>query len=171
MTPIESPSLSVWNYIYNNLRMDDSIEARKWLESIKPQQNTAETETKVLTISMDLDGTLFDYLSFFKTLMLSFQSRGHKVGILTGHSCTCEIQDKNKLRALGFPEPDFYLGRTVKYMPLNGAHFKSDMIIRHGIDIHFDDYDYGLEDTVKLFSSLGQESHIFRVRSFRELTV
>lgn len=76
-------------------------------------------------------------------------------------------RDIQLMVARGFPVPDFYFGRTEEYMHLNGAHYKSAIIEREGIDIHFDDYDYDYDNssTEKLFKSLGQEEKIFRVRA------
>lgn len=50
-------------------------------------------------------------------------------------------------------------------MHLNGAHYKSAIIQREGIDIHFDDCDYANPETERLFSELGQDERIFRVRA------
>jgi hypothetical protein len=103
-------------------------------------------------VSIDLDGTLFAHPEFFVLVGTLLQAAGHQVGILTGHKADAEEHDRKKLAVLGFT-PDFYLGRTEAYMPLNGAHFKSDMIREHNIDIHFDDLDYCHPDTTRLFKA------------------
>lgn len=118
-----------------------------------------------MKISLDLDGTCLEQQEFFKELMRLFLEAGHGVGILTGHRQDSENRDREKLAELGFPSPSFYFGRTEDYMHLNGAHYKSMVIEREGIDIHFDDYDYNHPDTIKLFSTLGQEHKIVRVKS------
>lgn len=106
-----------------------------------------------MKISIDLDGTLYAHREFFRVLMELFQSVGHCVGILTGHSAESEVQDRAKLLAIGC-KPDFYLGRTERYTALNGAVFKREMIIEHNIDLHFDDNDYGNPVSIRLISEL-----------------
>lgn len=103
-----------------------------------------------MKVSIDLDGTLFAHRDFFRELMRLFQAAGHEVGVLTGHKAESEEHDRKKLTKDGF-NPDFYLGRTAGYMPLNGSIFKRDMIALHNIDIHFDDLDYGNLDSIRLF--------------------
>ena len=85
--------------------------------------------------------------------------------MLTGHSHDMESKDVALMLARGFPKPDFYFGRTPDYMHLNGAHFKSMVIKREGIAMHFDDYDYDNPDTDRLFKELGQEEQIARVKA------
>ncbi len=116
-----------------------------------------------MKISTDLDGTCFYKPEFFKELMRLFIQAEHEVGILTGHRQSSEEKDVNKLISAGFPKPSFYFGRTEDYMHLNGAHYKSMIIEREKIDIHFDDYDYDNYDTIRLFASLGQESNVVRL--------
>lgn len=118
-----------------------------------------------MKISLDLDGTALAKMEFFRELMAALQARGHQVGILTGHAHTSKDHDVAKLVKLGFPRPDFYFGRTPEYLPLNGAHFKSMVIKREGIALHFDDYDYDNPDTMKLFGELGQEERIARLKA------
>lgn len=121
-----------------------------------------------MKISIDLDGTLLEKREFFAEFMRLFIDAGHEVGILTGHRQDREEKDREKLRELGFPSPSFYFGRTEEYMPLNGAHYKTMVIEREGIDLHFDDYDYNHPDTIKLFSQSRQEHKIVRLRSADE---
>lgn len=118
-----------------------------------------------MKISIDLDGTLYSRMAFFRELMLAMQSRGHKVGILTGHGQDSEAHDVRRLMEAGFPKPDFYFGRTPEYMPLNGAHYKSMVIRREGITLHFDDYDFDNQDTARIFAELGDEVHIARMKA------
>lgn len=116
-----------------------------------------------LKISIDLDGTLFAHRDFFCELMRLFQSAGHDVGRLTGHKAEAKEHDLAKLAADGFPAPSFYLGRPPDYMPFNGSIYKRDMIREHGIDIHFDDCDYGNKTSERLFEVDEQA----RLRLFR----
>lgn len=104
-----------------------------------------------MKISIDLDGTLYFKPDFFCDFMSQMQRIGHAVGVLTGHKAESQCDDRVKLAAYRF-FPDFYLGRTPEYIPFNGAKFKCDMIRAHGIDIHFDDMDYGNLDTVRIFN-------------------
>ena len=120
-----------------------------------------------MKISFDLDGTIYDHQEFFQELFKVFQEFGHTMGILTGHASTSEEADLRKLEAIQI-YPDFYFGRTLDYIPLNGAHFKSMIIKREGIDIHFDDYDYDNTDTIRIFKELGEQK-IFRVKSLTKL--
>ena len=116
-----------------------------------------------MKVSIDLDGTLWRYQDFFRRLMISLQQLNDEVGILTGHKQSDKEKDYDKLFKNGFPYPNFYFGRTPDYMHLNGAHYKTMIIKREGIDIHFDDYDYDNADTERLFKELGEEGKIFRV--------
>lgn len=118
-----------------------------------------------MKISIDFDGTLWSRMAFFREFMFAMQARGHQVGMLTGHSHDMESKDVALMLARGFPKPDFYFGRTPDYMHLNGAHFKSMVIKREGIAMHFDDYDYDNPDTDRLFKELGQEEQIARVKA------
>lgn len=115
-----------------------------------------------MRISIDLDGTLFAHVEFFRELARLFGAAGHTVIILTGHRAEHEEHDRKKLAALDI-YPDQYLGRTPDYMPLNGSIFKRDMIRQHGIDIHFDDCDYGNLTSEQLF----EEDEHARVRLVR----
>lgn len=117
-----------------------------------------------MKISIDLDGTCYSKMGFFRELMAAMQARGHQVGILTGHNHTSEAEDVALLMRHGFQKPDFYFGRTPEYLPMNGAHFKSMIIKREGITLHFDDYDFDHADTIRLFAELGQEVHIARMK-------
>lgn len=115
-----------------------------------------------MKISIDLDGTLYDHPEFFCEFVRLFQAAGHQVGILTGHKAEHEQHDRDKLTVLNI-HPDFYLGRTPEYMPLNGSIFKRDMIRQHDIDLHFDDCDYGNKESERLFD---EDEHA-RVRLIR----
>ena len=90
-----------------------------------------------MKISIDLDGCLWHYQTFFRDLMSGMQAAGHQVGILTSHKFIHQPADRALLAARGFPEPDFYIGR------LNGvvdyAACKVHFILTLGIDLHFED--------------------------------
>ena len=118
-----------------------------------------------MKISIDFDGTCWSRMAFFRELMKSFQAAGHKVGMLTGHRQEEKDKDIALMVSRGFPVPSFYFGRTPDYMHLNGAHYKSMIIKRESIDLHFDDYDYDNADTIKIFAELGQEEKIARVKA------
>lgn len=124
-----------------------------------------------MKISIDFDGTMWSRMGFFREFMLAMQARGHQVGVLTGHSHESEERDVALMVARGFPRPNFYFGRTPEYMALNGAHYKSMIIQREGIALHFDDYDYDNPQTERLFKELGQEERIARVKARQPIKV
>ena len=118
-----------------------------------------------MRISIDFDGTMWSHMGFFREFMRAMQSAGHQVGVLTGHSASTAEADIRLMIARGFPRPDFYLGRTTEYLPFNGAKFKLDMIRLHGIDYHFDDFDYDNPETTRLFDEVADIRHrIVKVR-------
>ncbi|MCK5617199.1 hypothetical protein KAR91_85840 [Candidatus Pacearchaeota archaeon] len=39
-----------------------------------------------MKIAIDMDGTLWQHMNFFRSFMLSMQASGHQVGIMTVHS-------------------------------------------------------------------------------------
>lgn len=88
-----------------------------------------------MKISIDYDGTLWSHMAFFRAFMKAMQAQGHTVGMLTAHSDDniCIHQDLALMKARGFPEPDFWFGNT------GGDWSKPKVILREGIDIHFDD--------------------------------
>lgn len=111
-----------------------------------------------MKISIDYDGTMWSHMNFFRQLMISMKAAGHSVGCLTGHEPRIRDSDISLMLSRGFPEPDFWFGRTPEYVPFNGAKFKSAMILQEGIDIHFDDFDYNNPETERLFKEcLGDE--------------
>ena len=93
-------------------------------------------------------------MNFFRQLMLTMQAAGHFVGCLTGHEPRIRESDIALMRSRGFPEPDFWFGRTPEYVPFNGAKFKSHIILQENIDIHFDDFDYNNPQTEAMFKAL-----------------
>jgi hypothetical protein len=106
-------------------------------------------------ISIDFDGTMWSHMAFFRELMKSMKLLNHQVGCLTGHSDDGGNNRRNDIalmKARGFPEPDFWFGKTEEYQ--NSAKYKAMVILREGIDIHFDDCDYGNQETVKLFQEI-----------------
>lgn len=120
-----------------------------------------------MKISIDLDGTLYSHMTFFKLLWLALKQHGHEVGILTGHSLESQATDRKIITDLGFPEPDFYLGRTPEHIPFNGAIFKIEMIKQHNIDMHYDDYDYDHPITTRLFEESDIRTKIAKLK-FKE---
>ena len=128
----------------------------KMLRELAPEYKAGEPALPVyapkpLKVSIDLDGTNWSHMRFFRTLWTSLKSQGHEVGILTGHRKETEPDDLNLLKARGFPVPDFWLGKPEAELSRNGAYFKSAMIVEHGIDMHFDDMDFNNESTVEVF--------------------
>lgn len=117
-----------------------------------------------MKVSIDFDGTMWDHMAFFRDLMKSLQAAGHEVGCLTGHEPRIMENDIALMVARGFPKPDFWLGRTPEYVPFNGAKFKIDMIRAHGIDVHFDDFDYNNPETKRLFDEAADVRYkVFKV--------
>lgn len=104
-----------------------------------------------LKISIDYDGTLWSHMNFFRNFMWAMTNAGHLVGCVTGHNEECRQADIDLMIARGFPKPDFWFGRTSEFTSQNGAIYKSMVILREGIDIHFDDCDYGNVQTLELF--------------------
>ena len=108
-----------------------------------------------MKISIDFDGTMWSHMAFFREFMKAMQAAGHQVGCLTGHNDDPEGRHRNKdidlMIARGFPRPDFWFGRTPDYAPFNGAKYKSDIILREGIALHFDDFDFNNLETERIF--------------------
>lgn len=122
-----------------------------------------------MKISIDYDGTLWSHMNFFRHFMRAMQEAGHQVGMLTGH----KDQNGNRERDIklmvdrGFPKPDFWFGRTEEYWPLNGSIYKSMVILREGIDVHFDDADFSNPESLRLFQEcLGDQ--FYRVLIVKE---
>ena len=117
-----------------------------------------------MKVSIDLDGTLWQHMGFFRALMQSMQSQGHRVGILTGHDDRIREQDVALMVARGFPRPDFYFGKqTLADLESNGSHFKARIIQQEAIDIHFDDHDFGNSESESLMSQLGVSDRVVKV--------
>ncbi len=93
-----------------------------------------------MKFSFDLDGTLYD-VSGIQEIFRKLQYVGHKCGILTGHTCRWKEGDLRKLKALDI-DPDFFLCTKDGGTELENAKFKKEMIEKHKIDYHFDDYDH-----------------------------
>ena len=117
-----------------------------------------------MKISIDLDGTLWAHMDFFRNFMKAIQLQNHKVGILTGHNLENKQHDIDKMIANRFPIPDFYYGKeTDQDKATNGAYFKARKIKEENIDIHFDDNDYDNPETYRLVQQLGIQEKIFKV--------
>lgn len=104
-----------------------------------------------MKISIDFDGTMWSHMAFFREFMRLMQAAGHQVGCVTGHEEHSREPDINLMAARGFPKPDFWFGRTPEYVPFNGALYKSKVILREGITLHFDDFDFNNEQTERIF--------------------
>lgn len=118
-----------------------------------------------MKFSFDLDGVCYERPEVFAAIAHALQAAGHEVGILSGHRHGHWERTKAKLSDLGFPEMDFFFGRRPEDMDKNGAVRKSQVIEDEDIALHFDDYDFNNEQTIKLFGQLGQEPRIARVTS------
>lgn len=104
-----------------------------------------------MKISIDYDGTMWSHMAFFRAFMIAMQKEGHQVGCLTGHNAPMREKNIALMVARGFPKPDFWFGRTEEYVPRNGSIYKSVVILRENIDIHFDDCDFGNPESLRLF--------------------
>lgn len=104
-----------------------------------------------MKISIDFDGTMWSHMAFFRNFMHAMQKAGHQVGCLTGHNEYIRQNDIDLMVARGFPVPDFWFGRTEEYVSKNGSVYKSVVILREGIEIHFDDCDFGNPESLRLF--------------------
>ena len=116
-----------------------------------------------MKISLDLDGTVWHHMGFFRAFMVAMQAQGNEVGILTGHHQDSEEFDRKLLASHGFPSPDFYFGRSGHYLGLNGSHMKADRIISEGINFHFDDMDYGLAESESIFIAKGVRERVMKI--------
>lgn len=100
-----------------------------------------------MKIAVDLDGTALYHREFFKEFIRAMQGRGHEVGILTSHNVEDEEEDLLMLEALGFPELDFYIGKTdeekeeLKPTIGNNGTWKARMVEEHEVDYLFGDLD------------------------------
>ena len=104
-----------------------------------------------LKISIDFDGTMWSHMTFFRNFMWAMKAAGYQVGCLTGHNEECKQADIDLMVARGFPAPDFWFGRSLEYVSKNGSVYKSVVILREGIDIHFDDADFNNPESLRLF--------------------
>jgi hypothetical protein len=96
-------------------------------------KNERAREELAMKISIDYDGTMWSHMAFFREFMKAMQAAGHKVGCLTAHFPHQREQDIALMASRGFPLPDFWLGHE------GDGWTKPSVIIREGIDIHFDD--------------------------------
>lgn len=116
-----------------------------------------------MRISIDLDGTLWQHMGFFRALMLAMQAQGHQVGILTGHGVEIREADIALMIARGFPRPDFFLGKEIEEdKARNGGYFKARMILEHRIDVHFDDHDFGNPHSEQILLDYGLRNRLMR---------
>lgn len=121
---------------------------------------------KKLKIAIDWDGTLWAHKRFFREFMEAMQAAGHQVGILTGHRERSRERDLQKMRDVGFPEPDFYLGNSNEVEPLpHGPVMKSKAIKDHGIDYYFDDFDFNEDRALPAYEEGGVLPLVFKVHN------
>lgn len=93
-----------------------------------------------MKISVDLDGCMWEYPEFFKTLYKYCRELKYEFGILTGQRCIRKDASMVLVTLLGI-EPDFFYSRDV-LDPRNSEKFKFDTIIEKEIDYNFDDCEY-----------------------------
>ena len=123
-----------------------------------------------LVISFDLDGTAWKYRREFSALAHILKSSGHKVGILTAHNENLMEADIRLWKARGFPDADFYICRSSayrenRYASMGTGRWKSEMLLEHNIDIHFEDFDDGkYEDEFNAFAYLCQHAKTIRIK-------
>src|SRR6266404_5121075 len=92
-----------------------------------------------MKISIDFDGTFWENWTFFGEMAKGLQSRGHQVGILTGHSTEIEAEDRRLLLARCNFTPDFFLNRNEEALKRSVIDWKAIVIDEQHIDVHFDD--------------------------------
>lgn len=103
-----------------------------------------------MVVAIDLDGTSFAYPDLFAHLMRSLQAQGHTVGILTAHHVSRQQEDLFQLFQLGFPKPDFYIGKHTDELSIPSKRWKPKVMHELGIEYLFDDYN---SDEIKLIST------------------
>ncbi len=112
-----------------------------------------------MKISIDLDGTAWSHKAFFRDLMKAMQMLGHQVGILTAHRSIHRDADLLLMAQEGFVKPSFYLCRPYQSGD-NYAEFKAKAILAEGIDIHFDDCDFGKREVESAMRAImGDQQH------------
>ena len=112
-----------------------------------------------MKISLDLDGTILSHIGFFREFAKLYVASGHEVGILTAHRSNHRRADKLYLRSLSFPDPMFWIDRPYGSNE-NYAEFKAKAIIENGIDLHFDDCDFGKREVESSMRAiLGDQQH------------
>jgi len=100
-----------------------------------------------MKISVDLDGCMWEYPEFFKTLYRYSRELKYEFGVLTGQRSIRKYASMVLVRLLGI-EPDFFYCRGT-LDPRSSREFKNDTIIEQGIDFNFDDCEYGSYELVK----------------------
>ncbi len=101
-----------------------------------------EKDLGFMKIGIDLDGTAWEHRNFFRELIISFQSRGHEIYILTAHVGL----DKNDIQLWsrrGFPNPDGYISKIRGQEEIPSRDWKLDTAKKYGLDYIFDDFDTG----------------------------
>jgi hypothetical protein len=92
-----------------------------------------------LRIALDLDGTLWQYKTFFRELAWALTKAGHEVGILTGHAGGKEA-DLHQLELQGFPPPAFFINGDGRDVEGDHKTWKQVRAKANGVDVLFDDW-------------------------------
>ena len=109
-----------------------------------------------MKIAVDLDGTAWTHTRFFISFVIGMQMEGHCVGILTSHAEDMKKCDIDLWTSLGFPPPDFYIGKSqedkdrLKPHEGNNGIWKAEQVAKHKIDYLIGDLD-GNDTYVKYF--------------------
>ena len=112
-----------------------------------------------MKISLDLDGTIWSHMKFFREFMRFMQTGGNQVGVLTAHRDIHRDADLLLLASMEFPRPSFTLYRPYRSNETY-AEFKARVIVEEKIDMHFDDCNYGSAETeAAMRNLLGKEAH------------
>lgn len=96
-----------------------------------------------MKIAIDMDGTLWQHMGFFRHFMKAMLATGHEVGIMTVHSPKIEERDLALLKSRKFPTPSFFLNTSERNKGESQGKWKARMMNKHSIDYLFDDFSYG----------------------------
>ncbi len=109
-----------------------------------------------MKIAIDLDGVAWKHSAPLSILVSGFKRMGYQVGILTAHmENESKEADLEKWHCLGFPEPDFYIGKQEKDRKTYIGKWKMEKIIEHKIDVLYDDFGGNNPDIEKTFMESG----------------
>lgn len=112
-----------------------------------------------MKISLDLDGTILSHMTFFSEFMIAMKVQGHEIGILTARRTHHREATKLLLAAHSIPEPAFLIMRAYNSTMTYGE-FKAQQILLNGIDMHFDDCNFGsIECEAAIRAGLGSQAY------------